>query len=162
MADVLEVNADLMLATGDRSHAQPREFFIITFELPLRPVARLRRVTIIAHAIFHRHFTGVVSTERGIDGAFAFRHVTVHDGPVLFLHLAAFPQFAELTRHFICFAHAHHAASFAIQPIDQMHRLLRAAIQSQPPRQARPLIALRGMANESRRFVNDQQVIVLV
>ena len=97
---------------------KPTEFSFSPFKAPLRPVTRLRRVPVGAHAIFHRHLAGLILTERSIDLVFISCHVTVHDGPILFFHFAAFPELPQLARGIIGLAHANHPASLTIQPVD--------------------------------------------
>jgi hypothetical protein len=129
----------------------------------------LRRRAIGAHAIFHGDEAGFIPAERRVNQAVLFAHPAVDDGEIFFFHGAAFEDFSEFAGDSGIFCEEDHAAGFAVEAVDEMRpgkagSRSRGGFQMQPRAadQAGQISILGRVADESRRFVDDQQFIVFV
>jgi hypothetical protein len=147
MADVREMDADLVFATGMRAQAQKREwkiedggwigsssfsFFVLgvwksrtrmrrrTIKSAPDPKFRLRRRAIGADAIFDGDDAAFIPAERRVNRPLLYRDMAVNNGQIFFLNGAAFDDFSELAGGFGIFCNQDNAAGFAVEPVDQM------------------------------------------
>ena len=142
MADVREMDADLVFATGMRTQAQKRKAHL-TLALSPRPTGgegelfarplhnwpgktppdekfRLRRRAIGADAIFDGDDAAFIPAERRVNRPLLYRDMAVNNGQIFFLNGAAFDDFSELAGGFRIFCNQDNAAGFAVEPVDQM------------------------------------------
>lgn len=103
----------------------------------------------------------LVLAQRRVNRPLLRRDVTVDDGEVFFFNSAIFPDFAQLTSRLGIFCHDDHAAGLAVKAVDQMSRRA-TEVQAHAADEAGILVAFRGMADQARRFVNYQQVGILM
>ena len=122
----------------------------------------MRRRSIGAHTILDRHHAAFVLAERRINQAFCLTHVPLDDGEVFLFHCACFPKFSQLTRDRRVLGRHRHTARFTIQSVHQMRLGIRAEMQPDAADQAGIFVAFGRMTDKVRRFVDDQQVNVLV
>ena len=88
--------------------------------------------------------------------------MTMNDCDVFLLHHARFPKPSQLTRHRCALRHQCHATGFAIKAVDQMRLGISPKIQSHATDEAGIFVPFGWMTDEIRRFVDDQQLCVLV
>jgi len=88
--------------------------------------------------------------------------VRMHDRQILFPHVAGFPDFAQFARGLDLFRDQHHSAGFAVEPVDHLRMDRLTDMEANLTDQTRILVALGWMTNQPRRFVDDQQIRVLV
>jgi hypothetical protein len=160
MADMREVDADLMFAAGARQDSQQGKMAFAPTQTPLDPKFSLRRRTVGAHAILHGDEAVFVPAERrGNDPPFR-RDVAVDDGKIFLFNGAVFQNFPESARDPGIFGDEDHAAGFAVEAVDEMR--WRGTFQMQPRAadQTGSFAVFGRMADESRRFVDDQQFTV--
>src|ERR1043166_5618466 len=155
MTNVRQVNANLMLASRDRFDVEQRKLTCFARESPHHAHVRLRRDTIGTNTILDRHGTALVFAERRINGEFIASNVTIHDGAIFFVHRAGLDQFAQSTSDVARLGDQTQPALFTIEPIYQSSFYV-AEIKPDPANEARTFVRLRGMTNQSRRFVQDQ------
>jgi hypothetical protein len=127
----------------------------------------LGRRAVGAHTIFDGDNAAVVLAKRGINQAVVVADVAVDDGEVFLLDGAGFPDFAEFAGDNGIFGDEDDTAGFAVEAVDQMSRKLRVEgcrlqIEAGAADEAGKFIAFGGMTNQSRRFVDGQQVSVFV
>ncbi len=120
VANVREVDADLMLAAGARNDSQQREIFFFARKSPPDKKFRLRRRAAGTHAIFDDDAAGFILAERRVNQAVVFAQMAVDDGQIFFFNRAAFENFSQLTCDNGIFRDDDHAARFAVETIDQM------------------------------------------
>ena len=162
VADVREMDANLVLASGRRRDVHPREWLTIPFQAFEDFDGGPGGGAVFPHAVLDRDLAALVPAERRIDDDLRIAEVTVDDGPVfLFDGRRSRHQIAELTRDGCAFRDEHDAARFAIEPIHQPS-FGAAEVQTHPPDQARHLAIARRMADQSGWLVYHQQVVVFV
>ena len=129
MAEVLEMDADLMLASGEGEQAQKREWKMadggwricgLTQKSFLHEKFRLGGVAVGPHTILDGHHAGVILAERGVHDPLLRHDVAVDDGEIFFLHGAGFPDFAQFPRGDGVFGDEDEAGSLAVKAMDQM------------------------------------------
>lgn len=142
---------------------------------------RLRSRTVGANAILDGDFALFVLAQRRVYPPGILAHVSVDDGEVFFLDGAVFPHPAEGAGGFGIFGHHNDAAGFAVQTVNQVtgQRFSRSArifpgrlaaftqarsfqVKPDTANETGPLAIFCGMADQPGRFVDDQQVSVLV
>jgi len=144
MAEVGEVDADLMFAAGAGDYSQKRKWQMAdgrwigsssSSSLVLALVFRLSRTRTIeaaldpefglggravgADAILDGDAAALVPAERRVNQAVAVAHVAVNDGKVFLLDGAGFPDFAQLAGGFGIFGDEDDAAGFAVEAVDE-------------------------------------------
>ena len=104
-------------------------------KLPMRPVSRptgisgaakspkhaklrLRERAPGSHAVLDRNRAARVLAERSVDQSFLLLDRAVDDRPILFDHVAAFPNPANFERRFGILRYEGDAAGFAVEPVD--------------------------------------------
>ena len=87
--------------------------------------------------------------------------MTMHDGKIPLLHLTPFPEPGQFARHERTLGHDNHSARLAIQTIDEMRRRAFSQIKSNPADEAGVGIALGGMTDQIRRFVDGEHLVIL-
>jgi hypothetical protein len=161
VANVREVDADLMFAAGERLDAEQCEISPIARKFAFDPKFRLRRRAVGTHAISDRDAAVFIFAQRRVNHSLLCPNMAVDDGQIFFFDGAAFENFSQYARGFGIFGDDDHAAGLAVEPVDQMR--LRATSQMQPRTadQAGQLAVLRRMTDEPGGLVDDQQVGVL-
>ena len=84
VTNVLEVNADLVLATGARDNTKQREWLAVVGEMFFAPKFRLRGRAVVAHAIFDERSAFFVVARWCIDDPMRIGDVPVRDGEIFF------------------------------------------------------------------------------
>lgn len=84
VAEVLKVDADLMLPPGVRIHPQQAEIALHPRKTPLHSEVRPRRRAIGAHAVLDGNDRALVFPQRCLAGAGVGLHVAVDDSLVFF------------------------------------------------------------------------------
>ena len=120
MAEVCEVDADLMFAAGMRHDSQQRKSSFNALKFLPDPKFRLRRRAVGTHAIFDGDDTVFIFAERRVNQTVIVAQVAVDDGEIFFFNGAAFQNFPKFTRNIGIFRHDDHAAGFAVETVDQM------------------------------------------
>jgi len=157
MANVREVNADLMLATRPRQEPQQGKFFSVRpGKSTFHEIFRLRRQAVGANTILNRHAACLIPAQRGINHTALLADMPTNDRQIFLLHLAAFPEHAQFPRDAVSFCREHHAAGLAIEAIDQMRTGAVAQVQPHATNKTghRPIFAR--MTNQPRRLVDSQ------
>jgi hypothetical protein len=122
----------------------------------------LRRHAIGTNAIFDGDNAVFVPAKRRINQAVFLANVAVDDGEIFFFNRAAFEDFSKFPGDLGFFRDDDNAASFAVEAVDEMRRRGISQMQPRAADQAGSLAVLGRMADESGRFVDDQQFVVLV
>jgi hypothetical protein len=156
MADMREMDADLMFASGARNDSQQREIFFLAHKSSLDKKFRLRRRA-RPDTIFYRDNATLVFAERRVYHPLLCRDVAVDDGEIFFPDGATFENFSEFTGDFGIFCDQNHAARLAVEPVDQMRLRGISQMQTRAPDQTGHLAVFRWMTDESGRLVDDQQ-----
>jgi hypothetical protein len=129
MTEVCQVNAKLMLATGERMQAQQREWKMAdgrwrsaarTRESSFHEKFRLRGCAVGPDAVFDGDNACFIFTERGVNDPMLRRNVAVDDGVVFLLHGAGLPDFPQFARRRRIFGDDDEAGSFAVEAVDEM------------------------------------------
>src|SRR5437764_10284884 len=120
MANVLQVDAHLVLEPSVRSAAKQRErrqFVPIPFEWSLKslldPKFSLRGSTILAHTIFYGDPAPFVFAQRGINDLMLAYNMSMNDRQVLLVNLPFPPKLAQLAGGIVALGHNRDAAGFA-------------------------------------------------
>ena len=168
MADVRQVNPDLMFAPGlgnDTKQSEPggggaagQRLFKPALDGKLSPGGE----SIGPHAIFHGNAAALVFAKGELNYAGFLSQMPVHNSEVLLLDLAIFPKAAQFAGGVIRFGNDGHSAGFAIEPIYQVRVGLLSQMEAHPADEAGHFVGLRGMTHEPRRFIDDQQFVVFV
>ena len=161
MAHCGQVDADLVFPSRFGTHPQEGEIALRAAKAPFHPEFRQGGGPIAANAMFHGDLAGFIFAQRQIYAAGIAPHRAVDNGQIFFFDRAAFPKFAQLPRGGRVFCSKNHAAGFAVEPVDQVRLPCRAQIKARPADQARPVVALGGMADQAGGLVDDQQVRIL-
>jgi hypothetical protein len=161
MAEVREMDSDLVFAPGARDDLQQGKFSHATRKCSFDEKFRLRRRAVGTHAIFDRHAAGFIFAQRCVNQAVIFAQMAVDDGQIFFFNRAAFENFSQFARDLGIFRNYDHAAGFAVKAIDQMRLRRSSKMQTRAANQTRHLAVLGRMADEAGGFVDDQQVGVL-
>jgi hypothetical protein len=120
----------------------------------------LRNHAIGTNAIFDGDDALFVLAERRVNDSLLCRNVAVDDGEIFFFHGAAFENFPKLARDGRIFCDENYTTGFTIKTIHQMRLRGTSQMQSRAANQAGHLAVFRRMADESGRFVDDEQFIV--
>jgi hypothetical protein len=161
MAEMRQVDADLMFTSGARNDSQQRETSFGTQKFLFDPKFRLRCRAVGSHAIFDGDDAALVLPERRVNQAVIFVQMAVDDGQILFFNRAAFQNFSEFARDIGIFRDENDAAGFTVEAIHQMW--LRGISQMQPRAtdEAGPFAVFCRVTDETGWFVDDQQFVVL-
>lgn len=162
MAQVRQVNAELVFAAGERKEAQQSETTSGFREAADDDELRLRRRTIGAHAIHDRYTTLFVLAKRRVNQTAAFAQMAVNDGEVFFLDCPALEDSSQFTGGFRGLGDEHDPAGFAVEPVDKAWRDIRSEMRAHATDQAGVAVGLGRMTNQARRLVDHQQVGVFV
>lgn len=162
MAEVREVDANLVLASGERVNGEKRELALVATEGLQNLELGAGKCAVIADAVLDRHRALFVPAQRRFDVTCLRRHRTVDYGEILFANGAAFPKPTQFERGVRKLGHHHQSTGFAIQTVDEVRLHIRSKIETHPTDEARVFIALGGMADQVGRLVNDQQFGVFV
>ena len=187
MAEMREMDAELVFASGVRDEAQEGKFigrarhsvravdFIwtsggrrtarptTTDKSLLDPVFGLRGRAVGADAILDGNNALFILAERGVNYSTLRRHVAVDDGKVFLFDRAAFENFSKFAGSRGIFRDQNNAAGFTIQAVDKVRRgRAPRQMQSCATDQTGHLTVLRRVTDQSGRFLDDQQVGVLV
>jgi hypothetical protein len=84
------------------------------------------------------------------------------NGDIFLLDRSRFPKPAQFASGRVLFGHERHSAGFAVEAVNEMRPDTLTQMQAHPTNQTRSSIALRRMANQTSRLVDDQQVGVFV
>ena len=128
MAEVGEVEAELMFAAGERAKAQEGERQMrdagcgMLGKPFLHDKFRLRGGAIGTDAVFDGDAAVDVLAERGVNEAGVRRDVAVDEGEVCFLDGAGFPDLAQFAGSELVFGEEHDAGGFAIEAVDEVGR----------------------------------------
>ncbi len=161
MAHCGQMNADLMFPSRFWTHPQKGKLPLRAAKAPFHPELRQGAGAIAANAMFHGDLAAFVLAQRQIDASRILPHRAVDNGQIYLFDGAAFPKFAQLPGGQRAFGSKNHAARFAVEPVDQVRRPLRAQIKAGPADQARPLVALGWMTDQAGGLIDDQQVGIL-
>jgi hypothetical protein len=118
VADVREMDSDLMFASGARENFQEREIFSVARKSFLDKKFRLRSRAVFTHAIFEGDNAVFIFAERRVNHAGIFRNVAVDDCQIFFLDGARFENFSEFAGSFGIFCDQNDAAGFAVEAVD--------------------------------------------
>lgn len=129
---------------------------------PLHPKLRLRRRSVQAHAILNGYRAAFIFPQRRVNQSMLFPHLTVDDGEVFFLNCPGFPDAPQFACRRRVFGDHRHAAGFAIQPVYEVWLAVSPEMEPHPTDQAGKFVAFGRMTDEVGRFIDDQQVRVLV
>lgn len=158
MSHVGQMNPDLMFPACEWHKSQQGELAFRPCEPLLDAELCLCRCAIRAHAILDGNGTAVVPAYWDIDQTVFIAHMAVDNGQITLGNGAGFPEFAQLSCHLGALGHHDDAAGFAIQPVDQSGLHALAKIESRTADQTGHFAALCRMTNQSRRFVDHQQL----
>ncbi len=158
MADVREVNANLVFAAGVRTDPQERERTLRSGEMAFDRKVGLRGGAVGSDLVLDGDTAVGIGTERSDDAAVGFGDGAVDDGEVLLLDGATFPGAAQAAGGGVGLRHDHDAAGFAVEAVDELRMAFGAEVQAHAADEARVNIPLGGMADEAGRLVEDQQV----
>lgn len=162
MADVREVDADLMFASGKRKNPQQRKFSFATSKSSLNKKFCLRCRAVFADAIFHGDDAAFVLAERRVNRPLLRRDVAVDDGEIFFFDGAAFDDFSEFAGGLGIFCDEDNAAGLAVETVDQMRLCRISKMQPRAANQAGHLAVFGRMANKPGGFVDDEQAGIFV
>ena len=151
-----------MLASGARRDAQQRIGVLQTPESALHPEFGLRRRAVGSDAILARHAAVLVAAEGPIDQALVNANMAMHDGQILLVHVAGFPESAQFAGGLVLFRDQHHAAGFAVEPVDQMRSDRVTEMEANTTDQTGIHVTLGWMTNQPCRFVDHQQFSILM
>lgn len=189
MAQVGEVDADLVLAAGMRDQqefgkevilgacpgARARTNLRFRLRLRLSRVAGPDRPGESAHdlkigagsgpvgpdTVFDRDPALFILPERGFDSAGIEGEVAVNNSQVLLVHVPMLPSAAQGACRFGRFGYQDQTAGFAVEPIHHLRCGRLPQVQPDAADQTGVGVRLGGMAHQSRRFVHDQQLAIL-
>ena len=146
MAEMGEMDADLMFAAGAGNYPQERKWnvedgrWIVsssfssssivlvfrlsrtrtrTIEAAFDPVFGLGGRAAGTHAVLDGDAAALVPAERRVNQAVVVAHVAVDDGEVFLLDGAGFPDFSQFAGGFGIFGDDDNAAGFAVEAVDQ-------------------------------------------
>ena len=162
MAVVGKMDADLMLPTVHRMDGKEGEFASVAGE-NLEPLElRAGRSAIGSDGVLDRDGAGLIATQGRINDARRFGHMTVNNGEIALGHVARLPDSAEFTSRDGVLGDKDEAGGFAVKTVDELWLDVRAKVEADAADEAGIFVALGGMADEIRRFVDDQEFGVLV
>jgi len=159
---MLEMNADLMFASGPRQQPEQGELSSVADKSFLHKKFCLCRCSIRTHTIFDGDDARFVFAERRVNHPLLRRNVTVNDGDVFFLYGARLPNFSQFASSQNCFSDDHEPRSFAVETINQMRLGGGLQINPRATDEAGILVALRWVTDEVGRFVDDEQFVIFV
>jgi hypothetical protein len=120
VAEMREVDADLMFATGARNDPQQRKISFRARKFLFDPESGLRWRAVGADAILDGDTAVFVLAERNVNQAVILAHMAVDNGQIFLLDGATLQNFSQFTGGFGIFCDDDNAAGFAVEPVDQM------------------------------------------
>jgi hypothetical protein len=114
------------------------------------------------YAIFNGYYAAVILSESCFDKAVVLRRNAVNNGEVGFGDFSILPKAPQFAGGLTGLGHDHDSAGFTVQPIDVMLLAFRSEVEAYPADQAGILIAFRRVAYQAGRFVDDQQIGILM
>ena len=158
MAEVREVDADLMFSAGDENHAQQSKAAISATEGVKGEDLRRCRQAVGSDTIFDGDAAVRVGAERRLDEARAIEF-TVNDREVLLVDRTSFPEFAQAHPSLELFGDDNDAACFAIETIDEMS-LRVSQVEANAADQAGVNVSFGRVTDKSGGFVDDEEIFV--
>src|SRR5436190_16886761 len=125
MAQVRQMNANLVLASGARQDAHQRKFARSPPEAAFDAEFGLRGRAVGSDTIFDRDGAVVVFSQGRIDYSRVQAHASVDDRQVLLAHGVPLPDAAQVARDGVVLGDQHHTAGFAVQTIYQVRSVRR-------------------------------------
>jgi hypothetical protein len=136
MANVREVDADLVLAPCERAHGEERKFARVAVEGLHHLELGACRCPIGTDAILDGHRASIIAAQCRFDVTDLRRDPSVNDGQVLFADGAAFPKPPQFKRGVRKLGHHHQSAGFAIQTVNEVRLRTRTQIEPHPADEA--------------------------
>jgi hypothetical protein len=160
VAEVRQVDADLVLTTGVQPNSDPGIDLLPALEVPLAAPTGPGGSPIGSNTVLDGHRTGHLAPQRGIDGPVTQRHSATNQGDVLLGDQTRRPQRAQLRPSFVRFGEDHDPARLPVEAVD--HVGFKTQVNANPTHQTGILVSLGRMADQACRFAQDQQVCILV
>src|SRR5882724_5624021 len=110
MAQMSEMNANLMFASGMGHDLEPGEIPGVTREPVFDRKISPRRRALGANAVLDGDYAFVVAPQWSINGPALGGDVSMHNGPIFLLNLSAFPNAPQFERGGFRFGDEHKAA----------------------------------------------------
>ena len=129
---MLEVNADLVFASGEQNDTHVREWLVLTVEALQGDDVSFRWSAGFNDGVFDRDGGMHILAKRRADGEAVAREMSVDDGLVVLFDLAMLPKFAQLSGGFDFLGDKGNSAGFAVQAIDQVGDGAGAEIKAHP------------------------------
>src|SRR5258706_7480268 len=118
MAQMSEMNANLMFASGMGHDLEPGEIAGVTREPAFDRKISPRRRALGANAVLDGDFAFAVAPQRSVNCPTLGGDVSMHKSPVFLLNLAPFPNAPQFQRGGFRLGDEHKAAGFAVETVD--------------------------------------------
>src|SRR5262245_12676065 len=112
--------------------------------------------------MFDSDRAALVSTQRGMDDCPRVLNASMDDRQVLFRNRTDLPNLSHFQSSGGMFCNEHQSGGFAIQAVDQVGPDRATQIKAHASDEACESVSFGGMTNQVRRFVEDQQIVILV
>ena len=160
VADVGEVDADLMFAAGMRLDFEEAEGGVVVGEGAKEFPTGFGRESVFDDVVFDGDVAVEIAAERGGNFSGGFSGMVVDDRKVGFLDGFGFPCAADGAGGGVFFGEEDEAGGFAIEAIDEM--VIGLEVKADAADEAGGFIAFGGMDDEAGGFVENENLVVFV
>src|SRR4051812_17800742 len=166
MADVSEMDADLVFSAGFRVKAEQGEWLVESRGLRVEGInPRAFRETLYhliggsgggavrSYAVLYGDAAFFILAQGGVDYSMLVFYISMHDGQIHLLDFAVFPNAAQIQGGWVGFRDYRDAAGFAIEAIYQVGMGVLAQVQTNSADQAGIFIGLGWVTDQACWFV---------